>query len=110
MLESNYSKYIKEREGLNIIEKDYGFVTYSIKDSICFIHDIYISSEDRKLGLGHSLADEVVLDAKEQNCNILKGSVCPMANNATEAMKFQLAYNMKLEKSTAYSIVFWKEI
>ena len=109
-MESNYAKYIREREGLSIIEHEFGFVTYSINKNICFIHDLFIVPESRRLGLASHICNQVVKNAIEKNCDILKGSVCPQAENATEALKFQLDYGMQLESSNLYTIVLSKRI
>ena len=44
-----YFSYIKEREDYDSILKDYGFVTYKIEKEECFLRDMYIKPEFRKL-------------------------------------------------------------
>ena len=46
-----WKKYIKEREGADIIYNDYGFVTYrNLNDSEIMIIDVFVDKEYRKTG------------------------------------------------------------
>lgn len=107
---SLYANYIKEREGLSIIENDKGFVTYKISKPVIFIQDLYVAPEFRRTGAATEFGDAVVKIGKENQCSILRGDVCPTATGASEAMLFQLNYGMKISNSNQDIISLWKEI
>jgi hypothetical protein len=45
-----YAKYILEREGLEILEDEFSFITYKIAGPECFIANMFIDQEKRKTG------------------------------------------------------------
>lgn len=109
-MNSLYSKYILEREGKEIIETDYGFITYIIKNIECYIVDIYIKPELRRQNKATELANMVTEIAKDRNCAYLIGTVSPKANGSTESLKTLLSYGFELFSSSNDIIVFKKKI
>lgn len=107
---SLYARYIKEREGFEIVENDLGFATYQIDGSRCYIRDIYVAKAAREMNLASKMADEIAIIAKAQGCNQLMGTVCPQAHHATSSLKVLLAYGFKLESSRDNLIIFTKEL
>ena len=105
-----FASYLKEREGVNLIETDKGFAIYSITGEECYIRDIWVSEEHRKAGVASAIADQVVIKAKEAGCKLLTGSVCPAANGSTASLKVLLGYGMKLHSSAPNLIIFTKDI
>ena len=61
-----YAKYVKEREGLEEIKTDRGFIHFKIKNGIGWINDIYILPEFRKDGHATFLANQVFELCKER--------------------------------------------
>jgi predicted GNAT family acetyltransferase len=54
-----WAKYIKEREGKEIIEHDYGFAVYKInEEKTCYIEHIYVDDDFRGKGLASVLCEE----------------------------------------------------
>lgn len=108
---SLYGQYIKEREGKDIVENDYGFATYMInKDNSCYIESIYVIPDARHDHVASQLADEIAYIAKSQGCNTLLGSVSPSANHSTSSLKVLLAYGFQLDSATNNFILMRKEI
>lgn len=54
-----FAEYRKEREGVDCIQTEKGFIFYKIEFPDCFIHDYYVKPEFRKEGHGHFLGDQV---------------------------------------------------
>lgn len=107
---SLFAEYLKERTSVQIIEKETGFITYSIVGEECYIQDLYVVPQFRKQHIATSFADEVEDVARREGCKILAGSVSPQAKNATESLKVLIAYGMTLHSSTENLIIFKKEI
>lgn len=90
-MKSLYGQYLDERENKEILENEYGFVTYKFLNSNeCYIQDIYIIPEMRKQGLSFKMRDEVIAIAKAKGCSTLIGSVSIGANDATRNLKILL--------------------
>ena len=54
-----YELYIKERENLDVIKTDKGFIVYRIDFPDCMINDYFVMKEYRQSGHGYFLADQV---------------------------------------------------
>jgi len=76
-----YAEYIKEREGMELIEKEYGFCTYKVINEYIYLADIYIKKDQRMKGLAKALTDEVEEIGKNNKCNFILGSFCLDTNN-----------------------------
>jgi len=81
-----YRQYLKEREGVNLLDYEWGFATYSFEEDCVYLQDIYIVPERRGEGLGVQLMNEVASIAKTREYEIMMGSVDDQANGC-ERMK-----------------------
>lgn len=90
-----YKQYLKEREGLETLETEQGFVTYKLRSSDCYIQDIYVLVDFRHSGVAAQMADKVTEIAKSVGYTIVTGSVDSNANGADISDKVLLAYGMK---------------
>lgn len=70
-----YAKYIKEREGFEILEGDYSFCTYKIRDGELFIAHMYVEPEHRQKSLSRLMVDQLAIIAKENNCKAIVGTI-----------------------------------
>lgn len=107
---SLYAKYVIEREGKEIIESEVGFATYYFLDDNCYIQNIFVEKDYRKIGEASRLAQEIEKIAKSKGCKKLYGTVCPSANGSTESIKVLLAYGFKLDSSINNLIAFVKDL
>jgi len=101
MEKSLYGKYVEEREGQEIVESDYGFITYSILnlpsgETYLFVHDIYVDKTQRFTGEAMRLVDKVLEIAAQHQCDFAVATIDPKTKTATEAMKFQLHMQMRI--------------
>lgn len=109
-IQSNYAKYIKEREGKSIVEDENGFATYSFQEHMVYIEDIYVIPEKRKMNVASKYADIIAEEAKKLGYNQLLGSVVPTANGATTSLKVLLGYGFKVYAASDNIIYFIKDI
>lgn len=107
---SLYGKYINEREGREIVENEYGFITYIINEENCFIHDAFVLPEYRRNGAAKLLMNEIIKKARENGCKFLVAGVCPSTFGSNEALKIQLNYGFKLSSSTNNYIILKKSL
>lgn len=107
---SLYADYLNELGVRQIIEIESGFATYKITGNECYIIDIYVRPESRKLNLAASLADMIAEKAKEAGCTYLLGSVDLNSKKCSESLKVLLAYGFKLAKCEPQGIYLVKEI
>lgn len=109
-MSSHYADYIKEREGFDIIEDQYGFATYKIFGEECYLRDIYVTPQYRRSSIAMSYCDQIEQIAKESGCKFLTGSIAIGANGNTESLKAVLAAGFKLQRTTMDGIILIKEI
>lgn len=110
-MSSLFSRYIQEREGKNIIEKEHGFLTYFfVSDTVCYVEDIFVVKEQRRSGLATELGKELEAIAKEAGIKKILGSVDLKAKTKTESMKFLLDYGFELKDNTGSLIYLIKDV
>lgn len=106
-----FAQYIKERENKEIIENDYGFVTYYfLTNGDCYIEDVYIVPEKRRSNLASEYGKQIEIIAKERGSKKIIGSVDQNANNKTESLKFLLSYGFVLAYNSGSTIFLTKEL
>jgi GNAT superfamily N-acetyltransferase len=52
-----YKAYLKEREGLDVLAVDHGFLVYRLFSNSAYISDYYVDPEHRRSGIGYAMAD-----------------------------------------------------
>ncbi len=107
---SDYGKYILEREGKSILENEHGFFTYKIHGEECYIEDIFIKKESRRIGAATVLATLITRIAIEKGCKYLTGTCVPSTNGATESLKAMLSYGFNIHSCTTDKIILIKEL
>jgi GNAT superfamily N-acetyltransferase len=103
-------EYLSERLGYSVIEKQHGFIVYQIVGDDCFIHDLYVKPDYRRINLGSELADEVQRLAKESGCKRIWGQIVVGSGGDSEAMIAHLKWGLRLDSVRDNSIFTVKEI
>jgi len=102
-----YAEYIKEREGLSLIEKDYGFCTYVVVNDYIYIVDIYIKKDKRNKRLAEDLTNEVIELGRELDCKYVMGSFCLDTKNWKVGKAFVKSQGFKyLNKDKKNNMIF----
>ncbi len=109
-MSSLYAKYIKEREGAEIIELDEGFLSFQTSGEECFLKDLFILPEFRKEHVGARLVDELEKIGKERGCKIITGVICPAAQGATTAMLGAIKIGFSIHSSGVNQIFITRGI
>jgi ribosomal protein S18 acetylase RimI-like enzyme len=105
-----YADYLNELGVRQIIETDVGFITYRVSGNECYIIDIYVAPDKRKVHAASELADYVSEQAKKSGCTYLLGSVDLASKRKTESLKVLLAYGFKLAKCDEHSLFLTKDL
>ena len=96
MSDSLWARYHKETEGHQVIETDVAFIRFVIDGDICYIHDLYVIPEARRLGWGTRITDQAAEVALKAGCRALRSAVCVKFVTGTEAMMANLSYGFRL--------------
>lgn len=88
---SLWSEYVAERDGSEVIEKDFGFIQYRMQGEACVIDEIYVKPEFRMQGRGLELFEQVCGRARLSGKKAVLSELYVTRMNATEALKAQLA-------------------
>lgn len=105
-----YAKYLKEREGSEIVEKVEGFMVLKFLEDSVYLQDIYVLPEFRKQGMGRKMLEELEILARDAGFSSIVGSCCPTANGSTESLKAILACGFKLRNCEKDIIFLVKDI
>lgn len=105
-----FFKYVKEREGLEKLESEMGFLTYKFRGVDCYIKDIYVLPEHRKKNVASIMADKVAEIAKAAGVHILTGSIDSRAGGAEASEKVLISYGMKPYTKEGFVTYYAKEI
>lgn len=93
-----------------IYSEGIGFATYHLNPEECYIEDIYIVPEKRKSKEAATLADKIIVIAKERNIKLLTGSVNLKINGKEDSMRVLLAYGMSPVATNGDMVYFSKDI
>jgi GNAT superfamily N-acetyltransferase len=106
-----YWQYAKEREGIEVIEHQWGFISYKVTDpESVYIQDIFIKPESRGKDKAWQLMNEVIAEVKPKGAKKLYGTCVPAAIGSTESMKVMFAGGFKLHAAIDDLIYLIKEL
>ena len=108
-----YAAYIAEREEKLVLQKDWGFATYKIKQDYIYVEDMYIKPEYRKSHKGSNLVAKLCQIAIDKGLNQLMTTVDLRANNPEVGLKAALSYGFKpysCEQDIIQLVKYIKEI
>lgn len=104
------SEYRKEREDIDTMEFESGFITYRLFPNECYIVDIYVRPDVRRSGYGSMMADEVKKFAKKQGYQILTGSVDTRLPSAMKSDEVLQRYGFKKLRDEGPMTYYFMEI
>ncbi len=105
-----YSRYLKERQGLEVIENDKGFIVYRVEEDCVFISDTYIEPEFRRTRACYDFADSVFKIAKENNKKMVVCQVDISTKNYIASMLVILNYGFEIYGMEKNEITFFKKV
>lgn len=106
-----YWDYVREREGVEVVETENGFALIKmVNQDMLYLVDIYVKPDFRRSGEGRRILQEVEGIAKELGATRIQGSVAPQANGSTESALAVIATGFKISHSDNELIYFIKEL
>lgn len=92
-----YANYISEREGIEIVENESGFITYKISGTECFLANMYVLPEKRRMGACVSLMKRLIEIAVANRCDVITANIdIACDKNATQTLRASLSLNFKV--------------
>lgn len=112
---NKYLNYLKEREGIEIIDHEYGFIFYKFlidrEGSInCYISDYFVNPEKRCKGYGYQLADSVFKLCREKGIKTVYCQSDISAKNHSIAALSILNYGFKIYRLDRNLIYYYMEV
>lgn len=101
-----YADYLKERRGLSMIESDQGFIAYRCKGKECFIGEMYVDPDVRKLGVGRKLLNTVIDVARAEGCEFITANIFLDDPNANSTLAAVLACGFKVVSAPNSNVLF----
>lgn len=107
---SLYAQYMKELDGAEFIEYEWGFVSYKVELNHVYIEDVFVVESERGNNKWEILWKDVEEVAKGLGLKRITGSVVPSRANSTWMTKFMFKLGFKIYSSDINIIYFVKEI
>lgn len=106
--DTNYAKYIKEREGFEILETEFSFVCYKIREKECFVSHCYTSKEHRQSRSMGRLLIELTDIAHSRECDRITASIDLRDPNASLTLLVGLKFGFKVKIAESGIIIIEK--
>lgn len=96
---SLYERHIKEREGLELLEDDWGFTTYRCSGEECFMSDFHVSKEARGSNHSRQLLSELCKLATDSGCKYISANVDLRDPGANHTLAVALHLGFKVSRA-----------
>jgi len=110
---SLFVDYFLEEEKKDVLEKEYGFITYHISNKECFVADVFIRKEERGKKHALSLLSEVAAIASKKGCEFLTG-LCTFDRGESERyttkVRLMLEAGFRIVSVKEGQLVFYKKL
>lgn len=102
----DWINYMINEEGKTVLDREGGFIAFTIKGEECYISDFYVKEEMRGSGLALKLANDAVNYAKEYGCKFMSCNIfINQANRKMFAHKVRIFSEFGFLPETANSNV-----
>lgn len=91
-----YSKYVSEREGLQTISEDFGFITFRPEGNECFLSDIFIDAKFRSTGACRKLLSLLCDAAVKSGCDHVSANIFQKDKRCSETLAQALSLGFKV--------------
>ena len=105
-----YFDYAKERQGLEVLEKEHGFALYKITGEEMFLAEVYIKPEFRKTKAIHNLIFECSQVGLQNKCKVMSATVHLSDLGAMRTIKAALKLDFFIARAHDNIIVIAKHL
>ena len=113
---SLYYDYLQERKIIDIIEEDWGFVTFNkmysnaLKANVLYIRDIYVIPEERRNGKAIDLLNWCADRALKEGLIYIMGSTDLEGPDIEQSFAGHLHYKFKVLELEGTTLYWYKEL
>jgi len=100
-----YAKYIKERDDREILEDEFGFITYKISGEECYINDMCIDLSERSGSRGRNLIEQLKEIALKLGCTFISANIYLADKGSSNTLFASLKVGFKVVKAN-HDILF----
>lgn len=104
------SEYLIERQGIEILEKENGFISFRVHKDECHISDIYIRNSSRGSALLSEMIGSLSEIATKRDCKELTGSIHLWDLGKEATLKAALKLGFKISRADQGMIFIKKEL
>jgi hypothetical protein len=108
--ETLYFDYIKEREGLEVLENESGFITYKITGDECFIKNMFITPKMRSTFLLKNMIDLLCEIAFIRKCKFISANIDLQDEGAGRTLVAALKIGFRLARAQNDILLIIKEL
>jgi GNAT superfamily N-acetyltransferase len=83
---SQYARYIKERQNIDAIESEIGFVHFRVVGEECFIVDMFVEPEFRGKSKGRKILNDLKCAAIEKGASVITANIHLKITGANETL------------------------
>lgn len=105
-----YFKYIQERDQAEIIENDFGFVTFKIVNKECFILNMYVLPEYRRSGNFSCMIKLLGEKALQEGCEFISGNIQMYDSGKNKTLSAALSVGFEIVASDINTICIIKKL
>lgn len=103
---SLWADYIRECGILEIIEDEYGWVTFHAEPAgFVFINDMYVAPEKRRTGHARKLLEQVFAWGKERGCTYCMATIHTSSKSVTAAVAGAIACGFHIAPSNDKDLI-----
>jgi GNAT superfamily N-acetyltransferase len=105
-----FAKYLKEKDGIETLENEFGFIGYKITGEECYITQMFTEPSVRGSGKGRELLSALEHLSKSAGCKFIATNIWYADAGASNTMGASLKAGFKLRFGDARGILITKEI
>lgn len=108
--DSLFAKYLKDRQGIEVLESEFGFITYKLNGEECFIVDMGVDEKFRLQGHGLKLLNQLEKIADENGAKVITGNIHLWDVNASNTLIAALKQGFKVVRAESNILLISKII
>lgn len=111
MKDGLWAAYVKERQGLECLWKEHGFIAYKITGNECFLAEMFIEKEHRSSGKCKAMIMELAEIAKANGCDVITANIHLVVDpNANSTLGAAIGCGFKVQASGNNVLLIAKEL